>query len=625
LRSAGYAEIQRIIREVEPPRPSARLSKSATARLGADARQADESRKLTRMVRGELDWIVMKAIEKDRTRRYETANGLAMDIRRYLASEAVLAAPPSAVYRMQKFVRRNKTVVAAGSLVAIALLVGIAGFAWQAHIAQQRADELQQVSNFQEEMLQQVDPTRAGKLLTEDVEAKFAAALDKAGVPAAERARQVAAFSAQWRRVNATDAAIHLIDRTILKPAVAAIDKQFGGQPVVDATMRQVLANRYYDMGLYDEAMPLQKSALATRRRVLGGENQATLDSIDGMGNLLEAQGNLAAAEPYFREAVATSHRVRGENDPNTLEALSYLGALLHDEGKLAEAEPYLRGVLEKRRRLLGADDPSTLVSLGDMAGLLVDQGKLGEAETCMREALAGFRKVKGEEDPDTLRAINNLGIVLSEEGKPKEAEPYLREALEKHRRLLGEEHPDTVQSLVTLGGMLLDEGKLDEAEPLLREATEKSRRVLGDDVANTWISMALLGRLLVDKGRFAEAEQLLAPSEEAARKALGETSAPQFASFLVGLGRARIGTHAFAAAQANLLEAQSISSKLPGTRQELMGKYIQALVDLYVAWNTAEPGKGYDAKAVEWKQKLEALDAPSSPAPAAPKSSSPR
>ncbi|HTD29822.1 MAG TPA: tetratricopeptide repeat protein, partial [Xanthomonadaceae bacterium] len=413
LRTAGYAEVQRIIREVEPLRPSARLSRSVTTKLGAEAKQRDATRKLTKMIRGDLDWIVMKAIEKDRARRYETANGLAMDVRRYLAGEAVLAAPPSAVYRLQKFVRRNKGAVAAGSLIAAALVVGIAGFAWQAHIARARAAELEQVSGFQAAMLGQVDPTAAGKLLSDDVQNKFAAALTKAGMSGAERAREVAVFVSQWQRVNATDTATDLIDSTILKPAVAAIDKQFRSQPLVDASLRQVLADRYADMGLYDAAMPLQRSALATRRRELGDDNPDTLTSIQNTGNLLEAQDKLGAAEPYFREALAKRRRVLGEDNPDTLASLGGLGTLLDDQGKLTEAEPYLRGALEKRRRVLGGDDPATLASINDMAGLLLDQGKLSEAEPYLREALEKDRRVRGEEHPDTLKLINNLGVVL--------------------------------------------------------------------------------------------------------------------------------------------------------------------------------------------------------------------
>ena len=140
LRSAGYAEIQRIIREVEPPKPSTRISSNTDTIASVAARRHTEPRKLGTLIRGELDWIVMRAMEKDRQRRYETANGLAMDIKRYLAGEAVVAAPPSTAYRMRKFIRRNRVVVSAASAVAAALLLGMVAFAWQAKIASQQRD-----------------------------------------------------------------------------------------------------------------------------------------------------------------------------------------------------------------------------------------------------------------------------------------------------------------------------------------------------------------------------------------------------------------------------------------------------------------------------------------------------
>ena len=128
LRNAACAEVQRIIREVDPPPPSDRLSMSATTQPGAITRRGMDPRKLARTVRGELDWIVMKALEKDRSRRYESANGLAMDLRRYQAHEPVQAAPPSVSYRLQKFIRRNKGALAAGSVVVLLLLVAYFGF-----------------------------------------------------------------------------------------------------------------------------------------------------------------------------------------------------------------------------------------------------------------------------------------------------------------------------------------------------------------------------------------------------------------------------------------------------------------------------------------------------------------
>jgi tetratricopeptide (TPR) repeat protein len=591
LRTAGYAEVQRIIREVEPPRPSARLSKSINTLLGADAKQRDDSRKLTRTLRGELDWIVMKAIEKDRARRYETASALAADVRRYLDGEPVLAAPPGVSYRLRKFVRRNKGTVAAGSLIALSMLAGIVGFAWQARIArqqaqlaqrqemlaQQRAKDLEQVANFEATMLGQVNPVQAGKLLSDDLRSKLTAALARDGVPEVERASQLAALDTLWQRVNATDTARDLIDNTVLKPAVAAIDRQFQQQPLVDAFLRQTLAYRYTDMGLYDAALPLQQSALATRRRLLGDDDRQTLASMIGLSSLFEHMGKPAAAEPLGREAMQRLRRVAGEDDPATVRALFLMGLILYDNGRFGEAEPYYREVLAIQRRVLG------------------------------------------EDSPDTLSQIHNLGLLLMYEHKSDQAEPLLREAETEDRRVLGEDSPGTLLAIENLGFLLQREGKLDQAEALEREALAKSRHALGEDHLVTLNAASLAALVLDSKGDYADAEKLLLPIEAGARRQFVGSYSFILATYYLRLGIARTGLHNFAGAQATLLEAQSIAEQTHNiTHADDLHACAQAFVALYTEWDKAEPGKGHDASAAEWKQKLDALDA-AHPAATAP------
>ncbi len=591
LRAAGYAEIQRIIRDVEPLRPSARLSKSITTRLGAEAKPRSESHKLTRMVSGELDWIVMKAIDKDRARRYETASALAMDVRRYLTGDPVLAAPASVVYRLQKFVRRNKGTVAAGLLIAASLLVGLVGFAWQARIAQQqarlaqeqtqlakqqtqlaqqRADELEQVAKFEATMIGQMDPTQAGKLLSDDVQAKFAASLVKAGAPEAERVAQMAAVAKLWQHVNATDAARDLIDGTILKPAVAAIDQQFKDQPMVDAYLRQTVADRYVGMALFDAAMPLQKSALATRRRVFGDDNVITLGSMLGMGSLLNDLGRPAEGEPYVRLAADKLRLMFGEDDPRTLQALSLLGLILYNDGRL------------------------------------------GEAETSYREALAIQRRVLGNDNPDTLAQIHNIGLLLMYQNKLDQADPFLREASQKMRRALGDDHPNTLMAICNYGYVLEREGKLDQAEAYEREALAKARHALGEDHPVTLVAVILTGMVLEKKGEHTEAEALLAPMDAATRKVFTGSNLFLRATFLIQLGRARTGLGNHAAAEVELLDAQAILEQTHNvTHADDLRDCTRAIVALYISWNKVEPAKGYDAKAAEWQGKLDALATP--------------
>ncbi|MBX3406615.1 MAG: serine/threonine protein kinase [Phycisphaeraceae bacterium] len=673
LRSAAYAEIQRIIREVEPPRPSTRLSANTDTLPSVAANRHTEPKRLGTIVRGELDWIVMKALEKDRQRRYETTNALAMDIRRYLAGETVLAAPPGRSYRVRKFVRRNKGAVTAAVVVAAALVLGMAGTSLalkraldaesglseqlaKTERAQQaekeRADQLKRVSDFQARMLGRINTTTAGESLMQDVRERFAAVLEKAGVPEAERAAQARALGDLLARINATDTAAAMIDRTILRPAIRAIDEQFKDDPRTDASLRQSLATLYLSIGLYEAALPLQESALATRRRVLGEEHTDTLASVGNMGTLLASQGRLEQAEPYVREVLEKSRGVLGEDHPQTLAALDNMGNLLRDQGKLAEsepyqrealdksrrlmgeehqstlralnnlalllmaqgkpadAEPYLRELLEKCRRVLGEDHWGTLTALNNMGVLLHGQGKFEQAEPFWRETMEKRRRVLGEDHPDTLSAIHNMGILLLARGKLAEAEPFLREGLEKHRRVLGADHPSTLTSIGSMAGLLHAQDKPEEAEPYWREAMEGSRRVLGADHPHTLVYISNTGSVLLQRGRPRDALDLLAPVEAASRRAFSDGHPLHLAAYLTALGGARAAlghnADALSLAESNLLEAHPIFVRTQGSGHKDTRTCVRRLVDLYTAWHAADPGKGYDAKAKEWEERLE-------------------
>jgi serine/threonine protein kinase/tetratricopeptide (TPR) repeat protein len=642
INAVPIAEIQRIIREVDPPRPSIRLSQQTETLAAIASHRHSDSGKLPRIVRGELDWIVMKAIEKDRKRRYETASALSVDIRRYLGGQPIVAAPPSVTYRLRKFVARHTASVAAGSLLALSLIVGIAGFGWQAHIAGKRAAELEQVSRFQADMLSQVDVTQAGKTLTQDVIAKFDAALRKRGIADSERAKQRDAFAALWSQVNATDASRDLIDHTILRPAAAAIDKQFAGQPLVDAALRQVLADLYSKMGLGDAAMPLQKRALDIRLASLGPQHPDTLVSLLRMGRVLQHAGKPAAAEPYFRQVLEKRKRVLGPEHPDTIASLVALGTALNEQGKLAEAEPYYRESLEKRRRVLGPEHSDTLSSLNNMGYLLDDLGKNAEAEAAYREALDTERRVLGSDNPITLITLSNLGVLLFKERKFAEAEPYYRESLERSRHVLGEEHPDTLISIKLMGTLLMKEKKFSEAESYVREALDKRRRILGENnpatlkshiamgellqaqgkvdaaeseyraalaklrrmgetLPDTLIAARLLGALLVDQGRAAEAAQLLDSFEAATRKAFIGDNAYSVGQLLLASGRAQMALGRFALGEKRLLEANAILVKIRGPEDDDSRGSQRALAELYTAWNRAEPKGRYAAEAKAW------------------------
>jgi serine/threonine protein kinase/tetratricopeptide (TPR) repeat protein len=625
LRSAAFGEMQRIIREEDPPKPSTKLTTQIATLETVATKRATQPARLSSLIRGELDWIVMKSLEKDRTRRYESAGAMAADIHRYLAGHAVLAAPPSVSYRARKFVRRNKGPVLAGSMLAAALMFGLVAFAWEAKVArgqrdravnaertaESRAAELKQVSEFQASMLEQIDPTQSGRMLSDDVTTKFAEALERSNIPENERLVQQEQFRAMWGRVNATDVALNLIDKAILKPAVGTIDERFKVQPVVDAELRQTLADRYRDLGMYDAALPLQLSALETRRRELGSDHPETLETTSSMGLLLRDLRRLTDAEPYAREALASRRRVLGENHLDTLASINNVGALLTTAGRLSEAEPFYREALDKRRRLLGDDHPDTIISIGNLGTLLYSQRKYDQAESLYREALQRSTKNQGEDHPSTLTLMNSVGNLLQNLGRLSEAETFQRAALERRRRALGELHPHTLHSIQCMGALLLDMGRLDEAESLFLESEVKTRRVLGEENPNTLMSHIYLGSLRVAQGKHAQAIELLEPTEDKARKAFTGANIVRLATLLKDLGAARAAlareSHQFASAEKNLIEAHALLVDSRGPKHKDTRACIASLSDLYAALERVEPNKGHASKAEEWRAILNA------------------
>jgi len=457
--------MQRIIREEEPQKPSTRLSAQTDTLPGVAAVRGLEPGRLTRLVRGDLDWIVMKALEKDRGRRYETANGLAMDVQRYLSGEAVVAAPPSAAYRVRKFVRRNRGAVLAGTVVAAALIAATgvsltfasramreaaratreaaradaetAEAKKQAKAAAERWKETQQVADFQASQLRDVDVQGMGARMRQDLLAEARAAMKRAKLDPSDIEARGAQFEELLAGVNMTNVILKQLDRDIFERALKALNEKFAKQPLVQAQLLQTLAETLRAIGLFDRATAPQNQALTIRRRVLGDDDPNTLVSINHTGMLLKAQGKLAEAEPFIREAMETCRHLMGDEHTNTLASINNMGALLETQGKLAEAEPYFREALEKGRRTLGDEHPDTLAAINNMGDLLHKQGKLAEAEPYCREALEKSRRVLGRRAPGHTNLGQQHGLSAAIAGQvgrgraipPRSANRILQEA----------------------------------------------------------------------------------------------------------------------------------------------------------------------------------------------------
>jgi tetratricopeptide (TPR) repeat protein len=443
-----------------------------------------------RHLRGDIETIAMKALEKDRDRRYQSATALEEDIQHYLSDEPISARPPGAIDYLKRFARKHTAAaigIAAVFVVLLGSVVAISIYAVEAERQRVVAEASQQeaiqeqtraeaVKDFVTTMLSSVDPRTAG-------------AMDKK------------------------------LMMIVLSQAAESVGKKFKEQPLVEAEIRSVIGTTYYALGKNEEAEPHFVESLKILRRIRGNEHPRTLISIGHMGELLMNQGKYDEAQVYLAEALETQRRVLGNEHPGTLQSISNMGSVLSDQGKYDEAEVYYTEALETRRRVLGDEHPSTLISIGNMGSLLYDQGKYDEAQVYSAEALETQRRVLGNEHPNTLTSIVNMGGQLMSQGKYDEAQVYLAEALEGFRRVLGNEHPSTLISIVNMGGQLMNQGKYDEAQVYLAEALEGFRRVLGNEHPHTLYSINALVELYDAWKKPEEAKKYrdMLPEEDAA------------------------------------------------------------------------------------------------------------
>jgi len=485
LRTAGLDAILRMIREVEPPRPSTKIRSMGADSAAAAEKRREEPRSFARRLRGELDWITLKALEKDRARRYGAPSELAADISRYLRSEPVIAGPATTAYRIRKYATRHRI----GLTAAAGVLLLVIGFVVTQTIQLHRIRQERDRANRERDRATRITDFMTGMFKVSD--------------PSEARGNSITA-------------------RELLDKTSADIDTGLTKDPELQAQMMHVMGYVYQNLGLYPRAQSLDQRALDIQRRVLGPEHGDTLSTMNNLANVLSAEGHYPEAEKLLRETLDTCRRVLGPEHRQTLQALYNLANVLESKGQYAEAEKLYRQALDVQRRLLGPENLETLGSMMNLGNILLDQGHYPEAEKLYRETLVLERRVVGPEHPDTLKLMNNLGNVLSAEGRYPEAEKVYRETLDIRRRVLGSDHPNTLTSMDILAYVLNQEGHRAEAEKLNRQALDSMRRVLGAEHPHTLASMYSLAIILSDEGHYAEAEKLYRQTLDLQRGILG-------------------------------------------------------------------------------------------------------
>jgi serine/threonine protein kinase len=499
LRSLGYEELVRTLREVEPVRPSSRLST-----LGDRAREVARSRGtepglLLRQLEGDLDAITLKALEKDRERRYGTASELAADLGRLLAHEPVRARAPSRAYRLRKYVRRHRVGVVIGVAAAV-LLVGFSGsMAAQARRITRERDR----ANVERDRanLEREKATRTAQFMTRMFEVSN---------PSESRGNTVTA-------------------REILDKASKELETGLASQPDLRANMIDVIGEVYWKLGLNSEARALVSRGLELARSSLGPDHIETLRTANLLAAILARGGRLEEAESLFRATYEGQVRTLGTDHEQTLKSLVNLGVIAAELGRDAEAERLTREAVAIMVRVRGPENLDTLAAKGNVADTMNRQGdpaRMLEAERLQREVLEVVTRRFGEQHELTLITSLNLATSLSiAGGRGPEVEELVRRAIAIGRKIMGPEHMLTLVAEGSLSDTLREMGQLAEAETLGRRVLATQQRVQGHSHPDTLVSLTSLARTLTTAGKLPEAETLARSAFDAQRTALGPNS----------------------------------------------------------------------------------------------------
>jgi tetratricopeptide (TPR) repeat protein/predicted Ser/Thr protein kinase len=497
---------------------------------------------VSRSYRGDVETIVAKALEKDKSRRYASAADLGADIRRYLDDEPIAARPPSAAYQLHKFARRHRPMVVGVAAVFVVLLAGIVASTLQA----MRADRASRAALVERDRAAAAERETRKERDRSAAERNNAIAAQKQAIE--ERNRAIA----EKRRADeeaATAQAVRdflqndllsqasamgqarpgakpdpdLKVRTALDQAAARIPGKLETRPLVEAAIRQTIATAYNELGLYAEALPHAERAVELRRREQTEEHPATLTALSLLANLYIRQGKFAQAEVLHSRVLKTRRRVLGEEHPDTFTSLDRLAAVLESLGRYAEAEVLHARELAGVRRLRGEDHQETVRAMGNLALDYTRQGKYAEAEPLNAKALDILRRLLGDEHPRTLIAKNNLAQVYMRQSKFVLSERLQRGVVSVQRRLLGEENDRTLVSMSNLAVLYIRMDRPADAEALLTSTVTILRRTLGEEHPNTLLAMNNLASAYSGQGKLAQAAEMYTQTLKNRRRALGE------------------------------------------------------------------------------------------------------
>jgi tetratricopeptide (TPR) repeat protein len=506
LKQVGLDEMRRIIREQEPPTPSQRLSTlEANVCSTVSERRGVNGRRLGQLLRGELDWVVMRALEKDRDRRYESASALAADVQRYLDDEAVQACPPSAGYRLRKFWRRNRRPLVMAGVVAMAFIIATAVSIWQAA----RATEAQHQAETDRDRAKTAE-AKAQTNLERATEAERRATTEAAIAKAVSDFMQGDLLGQVFSVPEFSEPSAGNPDLTVreaLDRAAARIGDRFRDQPLVEAAIRTTIGDAY--MRLYQSgnglAVPHLERALKLRQDHLGPDHPDTLASMNSLANAYQLLDRHREAIALMERRLESGKATLGSDHPETLDFMARLAWTYQAAGRWDLSVPLFEQLLDKRRTLHGPTHPATLGTMHGLAMNYFDMGRFKDSMALHERLLDGIKARSDAEYESATWPKMTFAQACQRTGDLARADQLLREALDQQRKRKDSLpwRNDRANALGWLALNLLWQERHGDAERIAREAIaidqlEKFRRFY-------W--MSVLGAALLGQKKYADAE----------------------------------------------------------------------------------------------------------------------
>ena len=536
---------------------------------------------INRNLRGDVENIVVKALEKEKNRRYSSADELASDVRRFLTDQPISARPASAMYQLRKFARRNRALVGGLSVAAIILVIGTVVSLWQA-VRATRAEHLADTRRSE---------AVAAGALAEQRRAETAAALQVADSARAEALREKEAATASAARATSEAAKAQAVNgflqnmlasadpstargkeltvREVLDQAAATNrTSELARQPEVRAAVEGTIGRTYYALGLYDQSRPHLDSSYMAHRRLGPGSLELAQSAYD-RGQLASSEGEFPLAEQRLVEGLAIKRARLSPDDDRITMDLTTLAHVRYSLGRSADAEKLYREAVALTRKRHPEGGPVMADRLRAFANFLSYTNRPEQAEPLLKESLAIQRKTYGDNHPQVVMGLIGLGDAQANQNDATGAEASYREALVLGKAVFGQEHPTMADVLQRLGDDIATQRRYEEAEPLLREAMAMRIKLLGEQHPDVQLVRADLARMLYPIQRFADADTLALLALAGRRAALGDSS-PAVASSLLDLGQGAEFQNQWARAEQYYREALPIWRGVNETEGEI-------------------------------------------------------